>query len=80
MFIDVDEIDTMNLRTLHELTTTQFNAIQFLQHLKLLPKTPSDENSCKSKCNNWYLAYCVNKGDEGMLIKQMLIKLIVLSL
>ena len=46
IFIDVDEIDTMNLRNLHDLTSTRFNTIQFLQHLKLLPTKPWTGESC----------------------------------
>jgi len=71
IFIDVDEIDTMNLRTLHDLTSTDFNTIQFLQHLKLLPTKPSDQDSCKKKCNDWYLAYLQRKGDEGMCFREI---------
>ena len=58
-----------NLRMLHELTTTQFNTIQFLQHLKLLPTKPSDKDSCKQTCDNWYRAHLGNRGDEGMFFR-----------
>ena len=45
IFIDAEDLDTMNLRMLHKLTTTQENTIKFLQHLKLLPTKPSDKDS-----------------------------------
>jgi len=70
IFIDVDEIDTMNLRTLHDLTSTHFNTIQFLQHLKLLPTKPRTGESCPKKCNDWYLAYSQNRGDEGLFLQK----------
>jgi len=51
-FINVDKIDTMNLRIFHELTTTQVTKLQFLQHLKLLPTKSSDDQSCKKNATN----------------------------
>ncbi|CAF1187958.1 unnamed protein product [Rotaria sordida] len=70
MLIGIDEIDVMNLREFHEFTITQFDTIQILQHLKLLPTKPSNDQSCKEKCNAWYLGCTRNKGDEGMLLKK----------
>ncbi|CAF4302157.1 unnamed protein product, partial [Rotaria sordida] len=63
LFIDVEDIDTMNLRTLHLLTTNDYETIQCLQHLKLLPTKPVKR--CSNNCNNWYLAYLHTKGKEG---------------
>ncbi|CAM2727345.1 unnamed protein product [Rotaria socialis] len=64
-FIDIEDIDTMNLRIFHELIITQFNIIQFLQHLQLLPTKTKDTGSCNKKCNDWYLTYVEKRGDEG---------------
>ncbi|CAF1443342.1 unnamed protein product [Rotaria magnacalcarata] len=72
-FIDVEDIDTMNLRMFHELTIIEFNIIQFLQHLQLLPTKPKDTDGCNKKCNDWYRAYVEKRGDEGMNLKRMLI-------
>jgi len=48
IFIYVDDIDTTNLRRLYDLTSTYFNTIQFLQHLKLSPTKSNDKDSCKT--------------------------------
>ncbi|CAF2022967.1 unnamed protein product [Rotaria magnacalcarata] len=68
-FIDVEDIDTMNLRMFHELTIIEFNIIQFLQHLQLLPTKPKDTDGCNKKCNDWYRAYVEKRGDEGYLFR-----------
>jgi hypothetical protein len=70
--IDVEDLDSLNLRTLHLLTTTDYETIQFLQGLKLLRTEPSDP--CPKNCNKWYLAYSQSKGPGGMFLKYVLIK------
>ena len=69
MFVDAEDLDTMNLKTLHELTTTQKNTIKFLQHLKLIPIKPNE--SCTKNCNDWYLGSVANRGDEGIFLKKI---------
>ena len=66
-FVDVEDIDTMNLRLLHGLTVTLESTIKFLQHLKLLQTKPSDKDSCPKQCNDWYLANIAGRGNEGIL-------------
>ena len=52
ILIDVEDLDMMNLRMLHELKATQENPIRFLQHLKLARTILNDKDSSSNKCND----------------------------
>jgi hypothetical protein len=55
--IGIDDLDTLTLKKIHQITATQEGTIQFLQKLKLLPVVPTTIEQCGDKNNHgWYLA------------------------
>ena len=67
MDFTIDNIDAINARKIHLMTTTNEQTIQLLRDLRLLPTKPSDNDSCAKECNDWYTGKF--KGIDGMLIK-----------
>ena len=63
--IDVEDIDKINSRKLHELTMTQESTIQLLQNLKLLLLKLGNAYSCLKRCNNWHMGKSANR-EDGM--------------
>ena len=60
---NINDLDSINTRKLHRLTSTPEDTIQLLQHLKLLPTTASDP--CSKGCSNWYMGKSTEY-DDGM--------------
>ena len=51
----IEDLDTLNARKIHELTRTEGDTIKFLQDINLLPKVPQDADQCRNNCNDWKL-------------------------
>ncbi|CAF1003356.1 unnamed protein product, partial [Rotaria sordida] len=55
--IEIDDLDKLTLRKIHELTKTNISTILLLQKLKLLPTLPTKIEQCGQQNNHsWYLA------------------------
>ena len=59
---DVNDLDSINTRKIHRLTSTPEDTVRLLQHLKLLPTTVSDP--CSKGCNNWYMGKSTQYDDS----------------
>ena len=51
----IQALDSLNSRKIHELTRTERDTNEFLQGIKLLPKTSRATDECRKKCNDWKL-------------------------
>ncbi len=62
--IEIDDLDTLTTRKIHQITATQKGTIQFLQKIKLLPLAPTTNEQCGGKNNHaWYLAEYIRLKD-----------------
>ena len=61
---NVNDLDSINTRKIHRLTTTPEDTIRLLQHLKLLPTEVTDP--CSKRSNNWYMGKSTQY-DDGMI-------------
>ena len=63
--IDIDDLDKLTSRKIHELTATKKSTILFLQEMKLLPTIPTTIERCGQQNNHtWYLAE-YSKSNDG---------------
>ncbi|CAF3078073.1 unnamed protein product [Rotaria sp. Silwood2] len=55
--IEIDDLDKLTSRKIHEMTTTSKSTILLLQKLKLLPTLPTTIEQCGQQNNHdWYFA------------------------
>ena len=63
--IDIDGLDKLISRKIHELTATKKSTILLLQELKLLPTIPTTIEQCGQQNNHaWYLAKYSKSNDD----------------
>ena len=52
--INIGDIEKINIRKLHALTSIIESTIKLLRHLKLLLNKLNGDDSSSKSCNNWY--------------------------
>ncbi|CAF2948120.1 unnamed protein product [Rotaria sp. Silwood2] len=63
--IEIDDLDKLTSRKIHEMTTTSKSTILLLQKLKLLPTLPTTIEQCGQQNNHaWYFAE-YSKSNDG---------------